>query len=133
MNFEVIKKEVNYKAVRSSGAGGQNVNKVSTKIIISFNIQNSIGLSISQKQVLQAKLSNKLATDGDILISCSDTRSQLKNKQIALNKLYIILEQGLKVKAKRIETKVPKAVIKKRLENKKINSLKKNLRKNINL
>lgn len=133
MNFEYIKKELSYKAVRSSGAGGQNVNKVSTKIIIAFQISKSEGLSIDEKDLFIQKYGNKISADGDFIISCSETRSQLKNKEIALNKLFNILQAAFKVKQKRIATKIPKGVIKRRLEDKKLLSSKKNLRKNINL
>lgn len=133
MNFEYIKKELSYKAVRSSGAGGQNVNKVSTKIIITFQISKSEGLSIDEKDLFIQKYGNKISADGDFIISCSETRSQLKNKEIALNKLFNILQAAFKVKQKRIATKIPKGVIKRRLEDKKLLSSKKNLRKNINL
>ena len=133
MNFEYIKKELSYKAVRSSGAGGQNVNKVSSKIIITFQISKSEGLSIDEKDLFIQKYGNKISADGDFIISCSETRSQLKNKEIALNKLFNILQAAFKVKQKRIATKIPKGVIKRRLDDKKLLSSKKNLRKNIDL
>jgi ribosome-associated protein len=133
MNFDTIKKEITYKAVRSSGAGGQNVNKVSTKIIISFSPINSLGLNDFEKELIQQKLNTKISVEGTILIASSQTRSQLKNKEIALNKLFELLQAALKVQEKRIATKIPKRVIKKRLEDKKNQSFKKIMRKNINL
>ena len=133
MNFDTIKKEITYKAVRSSGAGGQNVNKVSTKVIISFSPINSLGLNDYEKELIQQKLNTKISVEGTILITSSQTRSQLKNKEIALNKLFELLQAALKVQEKRIATKIPKRVIKKRLEDKKNQSFKKIMRKNINL
>ena len=133
MNFDTIKKEITYKAVRSSGAGGQNVNKVSTKVIISFSPINSLGLNDFEKELIQQKLNTKISVEGTILIASSQTRSQLKNKEIALNKLFELLQAALKVQEKRIATKIPKRVIKKRLEDKKNQSFKKIMRKNINL
>lgn len=133
MNFDTIKKEITYKAVRSSGAGGQNVNKVSTKVIISFSPINSLGLNNYEKELIQQKLNTKISVEGTILIASSQTRSQLKNKEIALNKLFELLQAALKVQEKRIATKIPKRVIKKRLEDKKNQSFKKIMRKNINL
>lgn len=133
MNFDTIKKEITYKAVRSSGAGGQNVNKVSTKVIISFSPINSLGLNNYEKELIQQKLNTKISVEGTILITSSQTRSQLKNKEIALNKLFELLQAALKVQEKRIATKIPKRVIKKRLEDKKNQSFKKIMRKNINL
>jgi len=133
MNFEVIKKEILFKAVRSSGSGGQNINKVSTKIIIFFNIYKSLGFTESEKERLLDKWKNKISIEGDIIISCSETRSQFKNKEIAVNKLYTLILNDLKIAEKRITTKIPKRVIKKRLDDKKNLSIKKNLRKNFNL
>jgi len=133
MNFEVIKKEILFKAVRSSGSGGQNINKVSTKIIIFFNIYKSLGFTESEKERLLDKWKNKISIEGDIIISCSETRSQFKNKEIAVNKLYTLIFNDLKIDEKRITTKIPKRVIKKRLDDKKNLSIKKNLRKNFNL
>jgi len=133
MNFEVIKKEILFKAVRSSGSGGQNVNKVSTKIIIFLNLYKSLGFTESEKERLFNKWKNKISIEGDIIISCSETRSQFKNKEIAVNKLYTLIFNDLKIDEKRITTKIPKRVIKKRLDDKKNLSIKKNLRKNFNL
>ena len=133
MNTELIKKEIIYKAVRSSGPGGQNVNKVATKVILYFNLKNSNAFNLEQKERLLEKFADKITTDGDLLISSSESRSQLKNKEIALAKLFTILQAALKVKLKRIATKIPKGVIKKRLEDKKNQSLKKDLRKNIKM
>ena len=133
MDIDCIKKELSYKAVRSSGPGGQNVNKVSSKVIIEFSIENSNCFSAEQKEILLEKLLNKISSDGLLIVNSSETRSQVKNKEIAFNKLILLLQNSLKVKAKRIATKIPKAVVKRRLENKKVQSLKKNMRKNINL
>ena len=129
MNKETIKTELQYKAVRSSGAGGQNVNKVSTKIQIQFAVETSSGLSADEKATLAEKLANRLTKDGFLIIECDETRSQLKNKELATQRLFLLLENALKKTKKRIATKIPKAVIKKRLENKKRNAEKKQNRK----
>ena len=129
MNKETIKTELQYKAVRSSGAGGQNVNKVSTKIQIQFAVETSAGLSADEKATLTEKLANRLTKDGFLTIECDETRSQLKNKELATQRLFLLLENALKKTKKRIATKIPKAVIKKRLENKKRNAEKKQNRK----
>ncbi len=133
MDIESLKKELSYKAVRSSGPGGQNVNKVSSKVIIEFSIENSQCFSAKQKEILLEKLQNKISSEGLLILSCSETRSQVKNKELVLNKLIQILQNALKVKPLRIATKIPKGVVKKRLEDKKIQSFKKNMRKNINI
>ena len=129
MNKEIIKTELNYKAVRSSGAGGQNVNKVSTKIQITFALETSNGLMDEEKITLTDKLSNRITKDNFIIIECDETRSQLKNKELAVKRLFILLENALKKEKKRLVTKVPKRVIRKRLEDKKNQAEKKLNRK----
>lgn len=96
MNREIIKSELQYKAVRSSGAGGQNVNKVATKVQIQFAFWDSAGLSNSEKELIKEKLTHRLTKDNLLIIDCSETRSQLKNKQLATQKLFNELEYALK-------------------------------------
>ena len=129
MNKEIIKTELQYKAVRSSGAGGQNVNKVSTKVQIQFFVEQSNGLTADEKATLTAKLANRITKDGFIMVECGETRSQLKNKELCTQRLFLLLENALKKDKKRIATKIPKAVIKKRLEDKQKNAEKKENRK----
>lgn len=118
MNKEVIKAEIQYKAVRSSGAGGQNVNKVATKVQIVFIPNESYGLTKDEKATLNDKLANRLSKDGSLRMECDDTRSQLKNKELCVQRLFLLLENALKKDKKRIATKIPKSVIKKRLDDK---------------
>lgn len=129
MNKELIKTELQYKAVRSSGAGGQNVNKVATKIQIQFAIVASNGLTDDEKVTLNEKLSNRITKEGTILVECEETRSQLKNKELAARRLFLLLENALKKDKKRIATKIPKSIIKKRVEDKKRLAEKKENRK----
>ena len=129
MNKETIKTEIQYKAIRSSGAGGQNVNKVATKVQIVFMPNESNGLSEEAKALLNEKLANRLSKEGSIRVECDDTRSQLKNKELCVERLFLLLENALKKEKKRIATKIPKSVIKKRLDDKKRNSEKKENRK----
>jgi len=129
MNKEIIKNELQYKAVRSSGAGGQNVNKVSTKVQIVFSPENSLGLTDDEKLTLSEKLTHRLSKEGTIRVECDETRSQLKNKELCVQRLFMLLENALKKDKKRIATKIPKSVIRKRLEDKKIISDKKESRK----
>lgn len=129
MNREIIKTEIQYKAVRSSGAGGQNVNKVATKIQLQFAPATSSGLTDDEKVTLAEKLTNRLTKEGFIIIECSDTRSQFKNKALCTQRLFLLLENALKKDKKRIATKIPKAVIKKRLEDKQRNAEKKQNRR----
>ena len=119
MNSEVIIKECVFKAVRSSGAGGQHVNKVSSKIELSFNISASNGLTEREKKLLYKNLLHKLTKTNTILLQCSESRSQHKNKDLIIKKLLLLLKNNLIVPKKRIATKIPKSVIRKRLKNKK--------------
>ena len=84
MDSDKIIAELNFKAVRSSGAGGQNVNKVSSKVVLSFDLFNSQCLSDDEKTVLSEKLKTKLTSAGMLILNCDEDRSQLKNKEIIM-------------------------------------------------
>ena len=84
MDKEKITSELSFKAVRSSGAGGQNVNKVSSKVVLMFDLINSQSLSDEEKQLSQKKLKSKLTSDGILILNCDEDRSQLKNKEIQM-------------------------------------------------
>lgn len=130
MDKEKIISELNYKAVRSSGAGGQNVNKVSSKVVLSFDLLNSEALAEEEKALLENKLSSRLTNEGILILNCDEDRSQLKNKEIVTKRFLQIIIQGLIVPKIRKATKVPKSVIRKRLKDKKNNSeIKQNRRK----
>ncbi|AUS05613.1 aminoacyl-tRNA hydrolase [Tamlana sp. s12] len=116
---ENIIKELNFKAIRSSGSGGQHVNKVASKIELSFDLNASLALSDVQKERLFKKLENRLTKDGLLILFCDESRSQHKNKTLAISRFLDLLEQALKVRKRRIPTKIPKSVIKKRLKSKK--------------
>ena len=113
MNKDILLKEVTYKAVRSSGAGGQHVNKVSTKVLISFDLGKSEGLSYAEKVLLNKTISSRLTSDQVLILSCDKSRSQLKNKTLVIRRLLEILTEGLKVQNKRILAKPSKNSIKK--------------------
>lgn len=130
MDKEILLSELKFKAVRSSGAGGQNVNKVSSKVVLSFDLANSLGLTQEEKVLLQTKIATKLTQENILIITCEEDRSQLKNKEIALKKFLKTIENALKTPKERKETKIPRAVIEKRLSTKKvIGLLKQNRRK----
>ena len=131
--YQELEKEFNFKAIRSSGSGGQHVNKVATKIELSFSVSESLVLNQHQKALIIEKLYNRLTKDQVLILQCGETRSQLKNKRIAISRAFSILEAALEVKAERKPTKVPKSVIKKRLKNKKIQSEKKANRRKPNI
>lgn len=131
--YQELEREFNFKAIRSSGSGGQHVNKVATKIELSFSVSESLVLNQEQKALIIEKLSNRLTKEHVLILQCGETRSQLKNKRIAISRAFSILESALEVKAERKPTKVPKSVIKKRLKKKKIQSEKKENRRKPNI
>jgi ribosome-associated protein len=128
-NFETIIRELNFKAIRSSGAGGQHVNKVSSKVELSFNLIASEALSDFQKQRIQRKLKNRLTNQGVLVLQCGESRSQHKNKELVIKRFIELIKASLIVPKKRIPTKIPKSVIRKRLKNKRNLSDKKANRK----
>jgi ribosome-associated protein len=129
MKSEKIIKELKFKAVRSSGAGGQHVNKVSSKVELSFDLQNSSTLSIEEKYLLLKNLQNKLTKEGVLLLQCDESRSQHKNKEIVIDRFIQLIANGLKIAKKRKATKPSRASIKKRLEKKKKHAYKKAFRR----
>ena len=124
-----LNKEVKYRTSRSSGAGGQHVNKVSTKVELIFDVNGSAVLSEEQKMIIHEKLKNRISNEGLLILHCDETRSQLKNKEIVFNRFVILIEDALKPIKKRKPTKPTKSSVEKRLYNKKKKSDKKDLRK----
>lgn len=129
MNTEMLLKELKFKAVRSSGAGGQHVNKVSSKIELTFDLQNSESFSEEEKELLIQKLKSKLTKENIFMLQCDESRSQHKNKKIAIDRFLNIISGGLKIPKPRKATKPSKSSIHKRLEKKKKQAFKKVLRK----
>ncbi|MEN8765982.1 MAG: alternative ribosome rescue aminoacyl-tRNA hydrolase ArfB [Wenyingzhuangia sp.] len=129
MNREEFTKELNFKAVRSSGAGGQHVNKVSTKIELTFNLQDSNALNLREKELLKEKLSSRLTKDHQLILCCDKTRSQHKNKEIAIKRCFDLIKQSLILPKKRRPTKPSRSAISKRIESKQKNAHKKYLRR----
>lgn len=129
MNVQTVLSEVKYKAVRSSGAGGQNVNKVSSKVVLTFDLQKSQGFTEEEKLLLESNLCNRLTAEKVLILNCDEDRSQLKNKEIVTKRFLSIVNNGLYIPKERKPTKVPKAVIRKRIKDKKSLSLTKQNRK----
>jgi len=130
MEIRTILSEIKYKAVRSSGSGGQNVNKVSSKVVLTFDLQNSQGLSEEEKLLLETNLYNRLTLDLVLILNCDEDRSQLKNKEIVTKRFVDILKKGLHVPKERKPTRIPKSVIRKRIKDKKsLSETKQNRRK----
>ncbi len=133
MNTKEILKELDFKAVRSSGAGGQHVNKVSSKIELTFDLHNSLALSEKEKDLLKIKLQSKLTKEYILILFCEETRSQHRNKELAIKRFLNLIKINLIRPKKRKPTKPSKASLKRKAENKQRNSLKKALRKRPNL
>jgi len=131
MNFtkEDLQKEVTYKTSRSGGKGGQNVNKVSSKVELLFNFDQSALFTEEEKQLLWSKLQSRLNKDSNLQVVCEEERSQLLNKEKALEKLQLILINALHQPKLRKAVKPTKAMIAARLAKKKIQSAKKENRK----
>jgi ribosome-associated protein len=122
-------KEFILSASRSSGPGGQNVNKVSTKVELRFDVQNSIILTEEEKDILLLRLPKKINAEGFLIIVSQSERTQLKNKEKTIEKFYTILHKILTPVKKRKPTKPNAAAKEKRLEEKKLKSEKKERRK----
>lgn len=118
MKTEKILTELNFKAVRSSGAGGQNVNKVSSKVVLTFDLSASQALDDEEKALIASKLATKLTSENLLILNCDEDRSQLKNKTIVTKRFLDLIEKALVVQKKRKATKVPRSVIEKRIKEK---------------
>ena len=129
MDAQTILHECQFKAVRSSGSGGQHVNKVSSKVELQFNVAQSEGLSDIEKTRIQQKLASKLTQEHVLILQAGDTRSQHRNKQLVISRFLTLLKDALKIQKKRKPTKPTRASVTKRLETKQKNAVKKQLRK----
>lgn len=131
MNFNKadLQREVNYKTSRSGGKGGQNVNKVSSKVELLFPIETSGLFNDEEKQMLVTKLQARLNKYGYLQIICDEERSQYLNKEIALERLVQLLTQALHKPKARKKVKISKAAKAAILHNKKMHSAKKESRK----
>jgi len=118
-----LDEELIFTTSRSSGPGGQNVNKVSTKVELRFNLFNSLVLTDSEKNRISEKLKNKINRDGVLIIISQSERSQLKNRKKVIEKFYALLSNALTVKVPRIPTKPSVGSKEKRLEVKKRRSV----------
>jgi len=114
---------------RSGGPGGQNVNKVETKVTVRFDVPNSKLLTLEEKEIILHRLSQRLTTDGVLLISSQESRSQAENRDLVLKKLDAILIGAFHKRKVRKATKATKASRKKRLKSKKAHSEKKQWRR----
>jgi ribosome-associated protein len=127
---EKIAQELNFKAVRSSGAGGQHVNKTSSKVELYFDLDASQGLSEEEKQRLIKKLASRLTKENLLILQSEESRSQHKNKALVIAKFFELLKENIKKAKPRKKTKPRKTAILKRLKAKKIIAEKKARRNN---
>ena len=127
-NLSISSKEINFKMTKSSGPGGQNINKNSTAVILEFDILNSISLPNKIKQILFNTSHSYLTKTGRIIIKANNYKSQQRNKTEAVSRFITYFNNVLMTKKKRIDTKPTKSSIEKRLNEKRKKSLKKSLR-----
>lgn len=125
-NFET---ELSFSASRSSGPGGQHVNKVSTKMELRFHVTNSLLLSQEEKDLIVGKLAKRINQEGELVLVSQSERTQLKNKEKVIEKFYDLLAKALTPRKKRKPTKPTAAAKEKRLEEKRLNAEKKERRK----
>ncbi len=123
-----LESEFVFQTSRSSGPGGQNVNKVNSRVELRFDLVNSELLTDEQKETLQKKLASRLTSEGVLIVVSQESRSQLENKEIAVQKFYELIRNALKPVKKRKPTRPTKASEEERLQRKRIQSEKKSLR-----
>jgi ribosome-associated protein len=124
----LIGAELVFTTSRSGGPGGQNVNKVNSKVTIKWSVEDSFAITMEEKEVLLQKLAGKLTTENVLIVTSQDKRSQLENKEEAIGKLERMIAKAFEVKKKRKATKPSKSSVQKRIQSKKHNSEKKQRR-----
>ncbi len=130
MNLDktALQKELFYKTSRSGGKGGQNVNKVSSKVELLFSVDDSKLFNAEEKTLLSKKFYNRLNKDGLVQVVCDEERSQYLNKELAVERLIALISNALHVPKERKPVKVSKAAKAARVANKRLNAAKKDSR-----
>lgn len=132
-NISIQLTELNFRFSRSGGRGGQNVNKVETRVELLFNIYDSNSFSDEEKNLLTNRLKNKIDKDGNLRIVSQKERTQGRNKELAVERFVKTIQKGLFRRRKRISTKNPESVNEDRIKLKKLQSHKKELRKKVTI
>ena len=121
--------EVQFRFSRSGGAGGQHVNKVSTRVELVFDVKNSPSLSETQKELIIERLKSRIGSDGRLTLSSQESRSQWRNRELVIQKFTTLLIRALKQAVPRIASKATRTSRERRLKGKKLESMKKNTRR----
>ena len=121
-DFKLDQSELDFQYVRSSGAGGQNVNKVATKAVLRWKILASNCLSVPVKRRFLSRYASRITEGGEIILSCDATRYQSHNKRIVTERLEAMIQTVWSAPKKRKKTKIPKSVNEKRLRDKRSRS-----------
>ena len=119
MTLPDLSDELQYRAVRGSGPGGQHVNKASTKVELRWSLRDTAGFSESEVERLAAKLATRLTTEGELVLAEYATRSQHRNRELVTRRFYAVLAKALQRDKKRRKTKPTNASKKRRLDGKK--------------
>ena len=132
LSFEQLTPELEFTTSRSSGPGGQNVNKVNSKVILRWNVLHSTLITDEQKVLLLNKLSTQLTREGELILTAQESRSQLQNKEAVIEKLNALLRKAFTKPKARKATRPTKSSKVKRVDNKKRHAEKKQWRKRLN-
>ena len=124
-DFEILKQELVFKAVKSSGPGGQHVNKTASKVVVQFDIRSSLAVTEEERALLLEKLSSRITNEGILIMDSSESRSQHKNKELVTDRLIKVISGALKKSKPRKNTHPTKASKLKRLSEKKARSAQK--------
>ena len=130
MNYNILN-EIRLKFITGGGPGGQHVNRTATRVVLYFDVENSVFLTGEEKILIKKKLENRINTDGILSIYAFDTRSQVRNREIVIDKFLELIRNATNKKKPRQYTKRTKASVEKRLKKKRLVSEKKINRKKI--
>lgn len=126
-----LEKELVFRVSRSSGPGGQNVNKVNSKVTLRFDVERSEILTSVEKEVIRQKLAASMSQDGELILSAQESRSQLANKEAVLQKFDRLLSKAFAKRKVRKASKPSKSAVQERLQHKKRHGDKKKWRQKI--